>query len=89
MAGPLTLLLGGDVMTGRGVDQILPIPGPSTGQRIHLTMAPMQSRRMRLQHASVRDIRWLRQTIERASRPFATRIVAEPDGSLTVRHTIN
>lgn len=27
MAGPLTLLLGGDVMTGRGIDQVLAHPG--------------------------------------------------------------
>ncbi len=59
---------------------------PATGQLTHLTMWPMQSRRMRLQHASTADSRWVRQTIEETSRPFATLIVPEPDGSLILRN---
>lgn len=57
---------------------------PGTGQLARLSMTPMQSRRMRLQHASRQDARWLRQVIGDASRPFATRIDMEADGSLRV-----
>lgn len=56
-----------------------------TGRLIHLSMTPMQSRRMRLQYASANDARWLRQVIEEASRPFATRIDIGDAGSLTLR----
>lgn len=58
---------------------------PASGNLDRLTMTPMQSRRMRLQHPSTDDARWFRQAIEHASRPFATRIDAEDDGSLTLR----
>jgi len=58
---------------------------PASGRLAHLTITPMQSRRMRLQHASTADSRWLRQVIEDASHPFATRIDTQADGSLTLR----
>ncbi len=56
----------------------------STGRLTRLTMKPMRSRRMRLEHASPADTHWIRGAIEEASRPFATRIHAESDGALCV-----
>lgn len=58
---------------------------PANGRLTGLTMTPMQSRRMRLEHASTDDSRWLRHVMQDMSRPFATRIDAEADGSLALR----
>lgn len=57
---------------------------PSTGRLSRLAMTPMRSRRMRLQHASAADARWLAGVMQEASRPFATAIRPEADGSLAV-----
>lgn len=58
---------------------------PTSGRLARLTMAAMQSQRMRLQRASPDDVHWVGRAIEEASRPFATRIEGGAPGALTVR----
>ncbi len=60
---------------------------PETGELRALRLATMQARQMRLHHASPADSAWLRTVLDRISRPFATRVDSDPDGTLTVRAT--
>ncbi len=46
----------------------------TNGHLAALRMAPMQMRRMRLEHASSDDAEWLRSTLERISGRFGTRV---------------
>ncbi|MEV4947787.1 CapA family protein [Streptomyces sp. NPDC053755] len=46
-------------------------------------LIPMRARRMRLEHASDDDTRWLRTVLHRTSAPHGVRIVLAPDGALT------
>lgn len=55
---------------------------PSTGCLESLRMTPMQIRKLRATAASREDAPWLRDTIERESRRFGSRIAIEEDGSL-------
>ncbi|MEV6654450.1 CapA family protein [Streptomyces sp. NPDC051219] len=59
---------------------------PDTGTLAAARITPLQSRRMRLQHASAEDGAWLRATLNRVGRPFGTHIAATRDGVLTVAH---
>ena len=52
---------------------------PSDGALDGLRMAPMQARRMRLQHADPDDREWLRTVLDKISRPFGTRIELDDD----------
>jgi poly-gamma-glutamate synthesis protein (capsule biosynthesis protein) len=52
---------------------------PSDGVLDGLRMAPMQARRMRLQHADPDDRGWLRTVLDKISRPFGTRIELDDD----------
>jgi poly-gamma-glutamate synthesis protein (capsule biosynthesis protein) len=56
-----------------------------TGRLVDVRMAPLQARRMRLEHASPEDTEWLRAVLDRHSREFGTRIDGGPDGALTLR----
>jgi poly-gamma-glutamate capsule biosynthesis protein CapA/YwtB (metallophosphatase superfamily) len=58
----------------------------STGELVALQMIPMQTRQMRLRHASRTDRNWLRGRLDRMSRPFGVRIDRGRDGALTVQH---
>jgi poly-gamma-glutamate synthesis protein (capsule biosynthesis protein) len=58
---------------------------PATGRLTRLTMTPLQSRQIRLQRASLADAHWLCGVIQDASRPFATWVAMDGDGSLIVR----
>ena len=49
-----------------------------------LDMTPLQIRRFQLSHPSREDVDWLRQTLDRESAPFETRVVRAPGGRLTV-----
>lgn len=49
-----------------------------------LRMVPLRSRRMRLVDATGEDAVWLRQTLERVSRPFGHAVVQAPDGALVL-----
>ncbi|MBN1836271.1 MAG: CapA family protein [Spirochaetales bacterium] len=60
----------------------LPRIDPVTGRLVELRMVPLQRRRFRLQRASQADARWLRDTLDRHSRPFGSRITLGEDGSL-------
>ncbi|MFS8519985.1 MAG: CapA family protein [Micromonosporaceae bacterium] len=56
----------------------------ATGALVRLRMAPMRARRLRLDHATADDARFLRDTLERASAPFGTRVTLAADGMLEV-----
>jgi len=60
---------------------------PDTGALAGLRIVPMQARNMRLHHASVADVAWLRQTLDEISRPFGTRFDLRADGALAMRQT--
>jgi poly-gamma-glutamate synthesis protein (capsule biosynthesis protein) len=50
-----------------------------------LRMVPLRSRRMRLVEATDAGAAWLRDTLDRVSRPFGHAVVAGPDGALVLR----
>src|SRR5215467_1293744 len=56
-----------------------------TGMLAALHMVPMQAKNMRLRHASTADSRWMRTTLEQASRCFGSQIRHLPDGSLILQ----
>ena len=83
----MTLFLCGDVMTGRGVDQILAHPSghqifEPTGELAALQMTPMQIRKLTLNKPSEADARWLRDTLERVSACYRSHIDLTPTGTL-------
>jgi poly-gamma-glutamate synthesis protein (capsule biosynthesis protein) len=55
-----------------------------TGALIGLQIAPMQSRKMRLRHASRADSAWLQAVLDEISWPFAPRVVMTPHGMLAL-----
>jgi poly-gamma-glutamate capsule biosynthesis protein CapA/YwtB (metallophosphatase superfamily) len=57
----------------------------ATGTLIAMRMVPLQSRRMRLQHASEPDTRWMQEVLQRISAPFGSAVDLKPDGSLALR----
>jgi poly-gamma-glutamate capsule biosynthesis protein CapA/YwtB (metallophosphatase superfamily) len=56
-----------------------------TGELAGLRMIPLQSRRLRLSPAGEQDRRWLAAVIDRASRPFGSRVELAPDDALLLR----
>ena len=56
-----------------------------TGMLAALHMVPMQAKNMRLRHASTADSRWMRTTLEQASRRFGSQIRHRPDGTLILQ----
>ncbi|MHB1214528.1 MAG: CapA family protein [Thiobacillus sp.] len=58
---------------------------PASGTLSRLRMVPMQMRRFRLNRASAKDTRWLREVLDRESRRFGSRVEAGADGSLVLR----
>ena len=61
---------------------------PASGRLSRLWMVPMQMRRFRLQRASAQDMGWLREVLDRESRPFGSRVEIGRDGELEVRWQI-
>jgi poly-gamma-glutamate capsule biosynthesis protein CapA/YwtB (metallophosphatase superfamily) len=55
-----------------------------TGELLGLRMMPMQIRKFRLNRVSATDAQWLRDTLDRVSRPFGSRIRLQPDASLAL-----
>jgi poly-gamma-glutamate synthesis protein (capsule biosynthesis protein) len=55
---------------------------PASGKLIRLVMVPMQMRRFRLNRASVGDVRWLRDRLQRES--LGCRVEAGADGRLAL-----
>ena len=55
-----------------------------TGELAALRMIPLQSRGLRLEPASGQDRRWLAAAIDRASRPFGSRVELGPGGALVL-----
>ncbi len=58
---------------------------PASGKLLRLWMIPMQTRRFRLNRASVEDTRWLRKVLDREGRRLGSRVEAGPDGGLELR----
>ena len=56
-----------------------------TGMLAALHMVPMQAKNMRLRYASTADSRWMRTTLEQASRRFGSQIRHLPDGTLILQ----
>jgi poly-gamma-glutamate synthesis protein (capsule biosynthesis protein) len=52
------------------------------GELLGLEMTPLQIKNFRLHRASSEDVEWLRETIERASKPFGTRLQRCPENRL-------
>ena len=62
-----------------------PTVDPVTGRLVDLLMAPMQIKHFRANRASREDARWLRDTINRESRPFHVRLELREDHRLELR----
>ena len=58
---------------------------PGGGAPAGLRVVPMRARRMRLERAGNEDTEWLREALDRISRPFGSRVEVEPDGALALR----
>ncbi len=54
----------------------------ASGDLTQLDLTPLRIRHFQLTDAAPADRGWLAETLNRASRAFATRIVAKPDGRL-------
>jgi poly-gamma-glutamate capsule biosynthesis protein CapA/YwtB (metallophosphatase superfamily) len=59
----------------------------NSGTLTGLRMVALQARKMRLHHASPADSTQLQTILDQISRPFATRVDLEPDGTLAARGT--
>jgi poly-gamma-glutamate capsule biosynthesis protein CapA/YwtB (metallophosphatase superfamily) len=57
----------------------------ATGRLTRLTLAPLQIRRFRVNHATASDGRWLAQVLSREGRRFGTAVAVETDQRLVVR----
>lgn len=58
---------------------------PASGSLLRLAMLPMQVRRFRLNRATARDARWLRERLDRECRPFGCGVDAGAEGGLELR----
>jgi len=57
---------------------------PGSGELAGMRMIPMQARRMRLEHASPDDARWLRSVLDRTSRDRGARVVLREGDELAL-----
>jgi len=57
---------------------------PATGRLVALRMTPLKIRKVQLNRASVDDVRWLGDTLNRISRVFGTHVEPTGDGALLV-----
>ncbi|MBT2443222.1 CapA family protein [Streptomyces sp. ISL-36] len=60
----------------------LPTVTPEDGTLQEVRMIPLRARRMRLEHASRRDARWLHDVLGRTSRPYGAHVDLGEDGTL-------
>ena len=58
---------------------------PASGDLVALRMTPMQIRKMRLNRAAPRDVRWLADRLARISKGFGSWVGEAEDGSLLLR----
>jgi poly-gamma-glutamate capsule biosynthesis protein CapA/YwtB (metallophosphatase superfamily) len=58
---------------------------PATGRLRGLDMVPMRIRRFRLERASAEGTSWLRGTLDREGRPLGTSVVADEQGTVSLR----
>lgn len=61
----------------------LPLLG-GDGHLLEIRLVPFRTRRFRLERTNAEETRWLRDTLDRESRAFGTRMTAAADGSLRV-----
>jgi poly-gamma-glutamate capsule biosynthesis protein CapA/YwtB (metallophosphatase superfamily) len=57
----------------------------TSGELVTARMAPLRTRRLRLEHASAADAEWLRAVLDRVSRRFGPRLSLGADGQLTLQ----
>jgi poly-gamma-glutamate synthesis protein (capsule biosynthesis protein) len=62
---------------------------PSIGRLVSLRMTPMQTKHFRKQRVSRADAEWLRDTLNREGKKLGTRVVLEPDKTLTLQWESN
>ncbi len=55
---------------------------PATGKLAQLRMAPMQMKNFRLNRASQKDARWLKEVLNREGKKFGTRVILDENGAL-------
>lgn len=80
---PLVLFLGGDVMTGRGVDQIL---SQSVDPTLHEPWVQSATTYVELaERASTTDARWLAETLHRECRELGASVHLAADSTLSLR----
>ena len=60
---------------------------PGTGELVRLSMVPMEVHRMRLRHASRDDAEYLRDVLDRVSRPFGSSVDSASADLLELRGT--
>jgi poly-gamma-glutamate synthesis protein (capsule biosynthesis protein) len=58
---------------------------PSTGQLLALRMIPTQIRRLRINHASEGDTKWLETLLNRKGQHFGTRVQRSAENVLTLQ----
>ena len=58
---------------------------PSTGRMVSLRMTPMQIRNFRLNRASAKDAKWLRDVLNREGEKFNTSVELNDDNTLTLQ----
>jgi poly-gamma-glutamate synthesis protein (capsule biosynthesis protein) len=58
---------------------------PDDGGLQEVRIIPLRARRMRLEHASGRDARWLHDVLGRTSRPYGAQVTLDQDGTLVAR----
>nr|WP_307875331.1 CapA family protein [Frankia nepalensis] len=56
----------------------------STGTLLDARLTLLRTRRLRLERAATGDAIWLAETLDRVSRPHATRVIRAPSGDLTL-----
>lgn len=64
-----------------------PVVDTSTGRLVRLSLSPMRMRRFRLNTASMDDVEWVRETLNREGERFGTSVKAGPAGDLQLRWT--
>ena len=60
---------------------------PTSGKLVTARLAPLRTRRLRLEHASHADAAWLGRVLDRVSQPFGARITLTADGWLRLQPT--
>ena len=76
---------GHEAFRGDLVLAYIPSLDAATGELVRMTVVPFQLRRFQLSRPTPADAAWLRNTIDRHSRPFGTRVDLASDGTYRAR----